>query len=66
MNLFWEDLTGLYGLCKSNWCVRGDFNVMRFPLESSGGREKRSMKDFNSFVREIRLKVSLCTSESFT
>lgn len=31
----------------------GDFNVVRFPLEKlGGGRITRSMKDFDSFIRE--------------
>lgn len=34
---FWDELAGLYGVCSPIWCVGGDFNVVRFPSEESGG-----------------------------
>lgn len=34
---FWEELAGLYGVCGPNWCVGGDFNVVKFPSEKSNG-----------------------------
>lgn len=27
---WWEQPVGLYGLCYSNWCMGGDFNVVMF------------------------------------
>ena len=53
---FLEELAGLYGVCNPNWCVGGDFNVIRFSYEkSNGGRETNSIKMFNEFIREAEL-----------
>lgn len=27
---FWEELASLYDLCGDKWCLRGDFNIVRF------------------------------------
>lgn len=53
---FWEQLDGLYGVCSPNWCIGGDFNVIRFPFKKSNrGRETNSMKMFNEFIRKVEL-----------
>ncbi|BFG29848.1 hypothetical protein CerSpe_161220 [Prunus speciosa] len=54
--LLWEELAAVYGICGSNWCIGGDFNITRFPSEkSNGGRITRSMRVFNDFIRETNL-----------
>lgn len=40
---FWEDLGGLFGLCSSNWCLGGDFNVIRFMTEKLNDSRKRGV-----------------------
>lgn len=53
---FWEELGRLFGLCGDKWCLAGDFNVVRFPLEkSSGGRILNSMRAFNSIIEDCSL-----------
>ena len=50
------ELSSLYGLCNDNWCVGGDFNVVRWLNEnSSGTRPTRSMLRFNSLVEDLDL-----------
>ena len=64
---FWDELAGLYGVCSPNWCVGGDFNVIRFPSEkSNGGRETNSIKMFNEFIREAELTDPKLINASFT
>lgn len=49
-------MDGLYGICSPNWCISGDFNVIRFPFKKSNrGRETNSMKMFNEFIRKAEL-----------
>ncbi|RVX05355.1 hypothetical protein CK203_013653 [Vitis vinifera] len=44
---FWAELGAVRGLWSDPWCVAGDFNVVRFPVESSrGGRLSASMRRF--------------------
>ncbi|CAL9013315.1 unnamed protein product, partial [Prunus brigantina] len=64
---FWEELADLSGLCGDNWCLGGDFNVVRFISEkSNGGRETASMRDFNVFIQETRLRDPCLLNASFT
>jgi hypothetical protein len=32
------------------WCIRGDFNVTRFPSERSGEGSMSAMRDFSDFI----------------
>ena len=36
---FWAKLGAVRGLWSDPWCVAGDFNVVRFPVESSRGAD---------------------------
>lgn len=63
---FWEELADLYGLCGDNWCLGGDFNVVRFNSEkSNGGRETVSMRYFNGFIQETNLRDPRLLNASF-
>ena len=43
----WEELGALKGLWGGPWCVRGDFNFLRFPYERSReGRMSQAMRRF--------------------
>ncbi|KAJ0100234.1 hypothetical protein Patl1_19749 [Pistacia atlantica] len=64
---FWEGLAGLFGLCSPNWCLGGDYNLVRFISEkSNGGRESSSMRLFNSFVKETELIDPELNNAEFT
>ena len=65
--LFLEELAGLYVVCSLNWCVGGDFNVVKFSYDKSNrGRETSSMKMFNEFIRESKLTDPELINASFT
>lgn len=64
---FWEELAGLYGLCRPRWCVGGDFNVVRFSSEkSSGGRMTTSMRAFNNFLQDRNMRDLNLLNAEFT
>ena len=47
----WEELAGLISWWNFPWCLGGDFNVIRFPLERLGARRfTRCMYDFSDFI----------------
>ena len=52
----WEELTGIYYLWGSHWCIEGDFNVVRFPSERSGGHQiSTTMHGFSDFIYALGL-----------
>jgi hypothetical protein len=63
----WDELTGLMSLWDLPWCIGGDFNVIRFPSERSGGRRiSAAMREFSDFIFEkglmdLPLTGGLCT-----
>jgi hypothetical protein len=65
--LLWEELAGLLCGWDLPWCIGGDFNVVRFPSERSGGRHISSaMREFSDFIFErglmdLPLAGGLCT-----
>ena len=63
----WEELAGLFGLCGDRGCLGGNFNVVRYPSEKiGGGSVTRSMKDFDSFIRETNLRDIAINNSEFT
>ena len=34
----WEELAAVKGLWGDPWCIAGDFNAVRFPIEKSNGK----------------------------
>ncbi|XP_022883784.1 uncharacterized protein LOC111400614 [Olea europaea var. sylvestris] len=52
----WDELAGMMAWWNLPTCIRGDFNVVRFPIErSSGGRLTGAMEEFSDFIRENML-----------
>jgi hypothetical protein len=49
--LLWDELAGVLSLWEVPWCVRGDFNVTRFPSERLGSASLDSaMMKFSKFI----------------
>ena len=47
----WEELTGLISWWDLPWCIGGDFNIIRFPLERLGAAScTRAMYGFSDFI----------------
>jgi exonuclease III len=63
----WDELAGLMSCWDLPWCIGGDFNVVRFPSERSGGRRiSGAMREFSDFISEcglmdLPLNGGLCT-----
>jgi hypothetical protein len=63
----WDELAGLMSWWDLPWCIGGDFNVIRFPSERSGGRRiNAAMREFSDFIFEkglmdLPLTGGLCT-----
>ena len=57
----------LSGLTFPNWCVGGDFNVIRRISEKLGdSRPTTSMRDFDDFIRDCELIDPPLRNASFT
>ena len=65
--LLWDELAGLLSWWNLPWCIRGDFIVIRFPSERSGGRHiSAAIREFSKFIFEkglidLPLTGGLCT-----
>jgi hypothetical protein len=63
----WDELAGLLSSWVLPWCIGGDFNVIRFPSERSGGRcISSAMGEFSDFIFErglmdLPLTGGVCT-----
>jgi hypothetical protein len=63
----WDEMAGLLSFWELPWVLGGDFNVIRFPSERSGGRRISSaMREFSDFIFErglmdLPLSRGICT-----
>ena len=54
---FWDELGAIRGLWGDPWCVGGDFNVIRDPMERNrASRFNHSMRRFSQVTDELELK----------
>ena len=64
---FWDELGTVRGLWGGPWCVVGDFNVVRFLVESSrGGRLTYLMRIFLESIEHLELRDLPLQGGSFT
>ena len=53
----WDELGAIRGLWGDSWCVGGDFNVIRDPMERNRkSRFNHSMRRFSQVTDELELK----------
>uniref|UniRef100_A0A2N9FKE1 Uncharacterized protein n=1 Tax=Fagus sylvatica TaxID=28930 RepID=A0A2N9FKE1_FAGSY len=65
--LMWEELACLHSWWGSPWCIKGDFNVVRFPSERVGGQFfSPAMQGFSDFISSIGLVDPLLEGGRFT
>ena len=63
----WEELAAVKGLSGDLWCITGDFNVVRFLVEKSNGKQmSTTMRDFLGFIEEFDLVDPLLGGGTFT
>ena len=63
----WDELGVVRGLWGGPWCVSGDFNVVRFLVESSRrGRLTYSMRRFSEVIEDLELRDLPLQGGSFT
>ncbi|XP_019082000.1 uncharacterized protein LOC109124331 [Vitis vinifera] len=54
---FWDEFGAIRGLWSDPWCIRGDFNVVRFPGEHSGAsRLTSAMRRFTKVIDDLHLR----------
>uniref|UniRef100_A0A2N9HAI3 Reverse transcriptase zinc-binding domain-containing protein n=1 Tax=Fagus sylvatica TaxID=28930 RepID=A0A2N9HAI3_FAGSY len=65
--LMWDELAGIRSWWDVPWCLGGDFNVVRFPLERVGSSNfSPSMHDFSDFISSNELIDIPLTGGDFT
>ena len=61
--LFWDEIVGLSEICGSNWCLGGDFNVVRNIGEKRNSLSNtRSMRTFDELIGELA-NPPLCNAQ---
>ena len=64
---FWDEIAGLKELCSVCWCMGGDFNIVRRVTEKFNSLTiTRSMREFNSLIRELELVDPSLNNAKFT
>ena len=64
---FWEELGAIRELWNDLWCVRGDFNVVRFLVKrTSGSRLNVQIRRFFEVINELELRDLPLAGGSFT
>ena len=64
---FWDELMGLCEICGGNWCLRGDFNVVRNIVEKrNSSSNTRNMRIFDELIRELELQDPPLNNAQFT
>ena len=64
---FWDEIAGLKELCGARWCLGGDFNVVRKVTEKfNSSTITRSMREFDSLIRELDLVDPTLSNAMFT
>ena len=64
---FWDEINAIKGLWGGPWCMPGDFNVVRFPVESNkGGILTYSMRRFLEIIEDLELRDLPLQGGSFT
>lgn len=66
-HLFWDELVGLSSVFANNWCIAGDFKVVRFLIEKfNSSRNTRSMEMFYEVIGELELIDPPLANAQFT
>ncbi|KAE8652281.1 uncharacterized protein LOC105434766 [Cucumis sativus] len=64
---FWQELMNLAQTCGSNWLLAGDFNAIRWNIETSSNNPfKYSMTKFNYLILNLGLVDPPLTNGSYT
>ena len=64
---FWDELVGLWEICRRKWCLSGDFNVVRNTGEKRNSlTNTRGMRIFDELIKELELRDPPLINAQFT